>query len=128
MENSFAYTYSPKENQEVLDIRSKYLPREETKLEQLKRLDKEVHRTPAVFAYIFGSLTAIIMGTGMSLTMTDIGTTLHIPFATVLGIVIGAAGMALAALTYPIYKGMVNRRAKKYAPKIIALSDEIMKG
>ena len=39
--NAFSYTYSAPENQEVLSIRKKYLPREETKLEELKRLDLE---------------------------------------------------------------------------------------
>ena len=38
--NSFQYTYSAPENQEVLMIREKYIPKEETKLEKLRRLDE----------------------------------------------------------------------------------------
>lgn len=128
MENqdSFSYTYSPKENQEVQNIRSKYLPREESGLDALKRLDKKVRRAPAVFACIFGSLSAIIMGCGMSLTMTDLGEALGIASPMVFGIVIGIAGIGLAALNYPIYKGMLRRRTAKFAPQILALSDKIM--
>ena len=46
MENkeSFEYTYSAPEQEEVRKIRDKYLPREEreNKLEQLRRLDRSV--------------------------------------------------------------------------------------
>lgn len=69
----FSYTYSAPENQEVLRIRDKYLPREESKLEELKRLDSKVKRPANIFAYTFGAFSAIIMGAGMSLVMTDIG-------------------------------------------------------
>ena len=41
-DNTFQYTYSAPENQEVLNIRKKYLPREETKMEELMRLDHQV--------------------------------------------------------------------------------------
>ena len=34
-QNGFSYTYSAPENQEVLNIRKKYLPQEESKLEEL---------------------------------------------------------------------------------------------
>ena len=44
-ENAFSYTYSAPEKQEVLNIRKKYLPREETKLEELKRLDSLVQNS-----------------------------------------------------------------------------------
>ena len=35
-ETTFIYNYSAKENKEVQEIRNKYLPREESKLEELK--------------------------------------------------------------------------------------------
>ena len=37
---SFHYTYSAPQQQEVRKIREKYLPREENKLDQLRRLDE----------------------------------------------------------------------------------------
>jgi len=44
------------------------------------------------------------------------------------GIVIGVIGMLMAIVNYPIYKGILDSRRKKYANKIIAISDNIMKG
>jgi len=62
----------------------------------------------------------------MSLVMTDIGAAIGIANALVPGIVIGIAGMAMALVNYPIYKGILNARKKKYASEIIELSDKIM--
>ena len=81
-----------------------------------------------MFAYIYGSVSAIIMGTGMSLVMTDIGAVVGLTSAMVPGIVIGVVGMGMALSTYPIYKGILSARKKKYAPEIMRLSDKIMKG
>ena len=94
MENTFQYTYDAKMSQEVLSIRQKYLPRKQTGLERLKALDTKVKRVPNVFAYIYGSSSAIVMGAGMSLTMTDIGTSLGIADGMIPGIGIGLLGMA----------------------------------
>ena len=44
------------------------------------------------------------------------------------GIAIGIVGMLMVIANYPIYKTMLGSRRKKYAEKIIALSDNIMKG
>jgi hypothetical protein len=66
------------------------------------------------------------MGAGMSLVMTDIGVTVGIADPMIPGIVIGVVGMAMAIVNFPIYKGILASRRKKYADKIIALSDKIM--
>jgi hypothetical protein len=68
------------------------------------------------------------MGSGMSLVMTDIGAAVGISDSMLPGIIIGIAGMFMAIINYPIYKGILGSRRKKYADKIIALSDKIMKG
>ena len=128
MENTFHYTYNAEENQEVLRIREKYLPREESTLQELKRLDARVKKPANVFAYIYGSVSAIIMGAGMSLVMTDIGAVIGLSNALVPGIVIGIVGMGMALSTYPIYKSILSRRKKKYAPQILELSEKITKG
>ncbi|MBP3378806.1 MAG: dihydropteridine reductase, partial [Clostridia bacterium] len=108
-------------------IRTQYTEKEHTGLDELKELDAKVKRPANVFAYIFGSIGAMIMGSGMSLVMTDIGTTVGIGDPMIPGIVIGVAGMLMAIVNYPIYKGILGSRRKKYADKIIALSDKIMK-
>ncbi len=127
MENNttFEYQYSAKDSAEVEQIRSKYLPQQENKLETLKKLDAQVKRPANVFAYTFGSLGAIVMGAGMSLVMTDIGGMLGIQEPMVPGIAVGISGMVMAIATYPMYKKLLASRQKKYANEIIALSDEI---
>lgn len=127
-ENTFSYTYSATCNQEVLNIRKKYLPKEETKLDALKELDAKVKRPANVFAYTYGAVSAVVMGAGMSLVMTEIGAVIGLASAMVPGIVIGVAGMGMALSTYPIYKKMLNARKKKYAPEIMKLSEKIMNG
>lgn len=117
-----------KKDQEYLvqQIRTKYTEKEHTQLDALRELDTKVNRPASVFAYIFGSISAIIMGCGMSLVMTDIGSTIGIENALVPGIVIGVVGMLLAIINYPMYKVILGSRRKKYADQIITLSDKVM--
>ena len=112
----------------VQKIRTQYTEKEHTGLDELKELDSKVKRPANVFAYIFGSISTIIMGSGMSLVMTDIAETVGIQNPMLYGIIIGIVGMFMAIINYPIYKGFLGVRRKKYADKIIALSDKIMKG
>ena len=112
----------------VQKIRTQYTEKEHSQLDALKELDTKVKRPANVFAYVFGSISAIIMGSGMSLVMTDIGTQLGMTETMVPGIVIGVTGMVMAIVNYPMYKKILASRRKKYADKIIALSDELMKG
>lgn len=111
----------------VQKIRTQYTEKTHSELDELKDLDKKVKRPANVFGYTFGSLSAIIMGAGMSLVMTDIGTTVGLSDAMIPGIIVGVAGMAMALLTWPVYKGILNRRKKKFAPQILALSEKLMK-
>lgn len=112
----------------VQKIRTQYTEKQHTDLDELKELDAKVRRPANVFAYIFGSISAVIMGSGMSLVMTDIAETVGIENSMLCGIVIGVVGMLMAIVNYPIYKGILGSRRKKYADKIIALSDKLMKG
>ena len=110
----------------VQKIRSQYTEREHSRLDALKALDAKVRKPANAFAYIFGTLSAIVMGAGMSLVMTDIGAMLGLGDTMVPGIIIGIIGLAMAIGTYPIYKGILSSRRKKYADRVIALSDELM--
>ena len=108
-------------------IRTQYMEKQSTELDALRELDAQVKRPANVFAYVFGSISAIIMGSGMSLVMTEIGATLGIPPAMPIGIAVGVVGLAMALINYPIYKGVLNARKKKYAPKILKMSETILK-
>ena len=112
----------------VQKIRTQYTEKQHTELDALKALDAKVKKPAHVFAYIYGSLSAIVMGAGMSLVMTDIGAMIGLSAAMVPGIVIGIVGMGMALTTYPIYKKMLSNRKKKFAPQIMELSDRLMKG
>ena len=107
-------------------IRTQYMEKEATELDALRELDAKVKRPANVFAYIFGSVSAIVMGCGMSLVMTEIGSVIGLESVMLPGIVIGVVGLAMAVLNYPIYKGILNGRKKKYASEIIKLSEKII--
>ena len=112
----------------VQKIRTQYTEKQHTELDALKELDAKVKRPANVFAYTYGSASAIVMGAGMSLVMTEIGELIGLASAMVPGIAIGVVGMGMALSTYPIYKKMLGARKKKYAPEILKLSENIMKG
>ena len=118
-----------KNDQEFLvqKIRTQYMEKEHTSLDELKELDAKVKRPANVFAYIFGTIAALIMGCGMSLVMTDIAKMIDLGNPMLYGIIIGIVGMAMAIVNYPIYKKILDSRRKKYADEIFALSDKVMK-
>ena len=107
-------------------IRTQYMEKQSNELDALRELDAKVKRPANVFGYVFGSFSAIVMGAGMSLVMTDIGATVGIASSMPIGIAVGVIGLALAIVNYPIYKGILNARKKKYGAKIIELSEKIM--
>ena len=111
----------------IQKIRTQYIEKENTTVDELMQLDTKVKRPANLFAYVFGSISAIIMGSGMSLVMTDIAETVNIANPMPVGIIIGIVGMLMAIVNYPIYKGILGKRRKKYADRIIALSDKITK-
>ena len=112
----------------VEKIRSQYTQQENTDLDALKALDARVKKPANVFGYVYGSIGAIVMGSGMSLVMTDIGTILGMTETLIPGIAVGVVGMVMALTTYSIYKKILNSRKKKYAARIMELSDRITKG
>lgn len=117
----FNYTYSAKEQEEVKNIRKKYMPQEEDKMQLLRRLDESVNQKASVISLVIGIIGALIMGIGMSCCMVwaDV---LFIP-----GIVIGVIGIALVCLAYPAYNKTLKKEREKIAPEIIRLTDELMK-
>ena len=117
----FNYTYSAKEQEEVKNIRKKYMTQEEDKMQLLRRLDESVNQKASVISLVIGIIGALIMGIGMSCCMVwaDV---LFIP-----GIVIGVIGIALVCLAYPAYNKTLKKEREKIAPEIIRLTDELMK-
>ena len=127
--NSFEYTYSAKRQQEVDEIRKAYLPKEEDKMEQLRKLHSIPTQKAQAASLAVGIIGALIMGCGMSLIMTDIGSILGAPsnLAMLIGVPIGVVGMVLVCFAYPVYNRTVKKEREKIAPEIIRLADELMK-
>lgn len=119
--NSFQYTYSAKEQARIKEIRSKYMPREESKMEQLQRLDASVTQTATARAIAVGVIGTLILGLGMSCCMVWSGAW-FVP-----GIGIGLAGMAVLGAAYPLYNRTLKKERERIAPQIIRLTDELMK-
>lgn len=118
---TFHYTYSAKEQEEVKRIRNKYIPKEEDKMEQLRRLDAGVNEKATVQSIIVGVIGTLIMGIGMCCCMVW-ADALFVP-----GIVIGLAGMAVMGAAYPVYSKTLKKERDKIAPEIMRLTDELMK-
>ena len=118
---TFLYTYSAKEQEEVKRIRYKYIPKEEDKMEQLRRLDASVNEKATIRSIIVGIFGTLIMGIGMCCCMVwaDVW---FVP-----GIVIGLAGMAVIGAAYPVYSKTLKKERAKIAPEIMRLTDELMK-
>ena len=128
MENnqSFEYTYSAGQRQEIEAIRKKYLPKEEDKMEQLRRLHAIPTRKAQAASIAIGILGALILGTGMSLILTDLGSALD-HWAMVIGILVGILGLILVALAYPLYNRVLRKERQRIAPEILRLSEELLK-
>lgn len=118
-ENAFFYTYSAEENQEVLNIRKKYMPQSENKLEELKRLDHLVQNSGVVEALCTGVGGALIFGFGLCMAMKVIG---HAPW---LGVILGLIGMTGMFFAYPVYQKFFAKAKDQYVPRILQLTEEL---
>ena len=124
-ENAFEYTYSAARQQEIEHIRKKYLPKEEDKMEQLRKLHASATRKAQAASIAIGVVGALILGTGMSFIMTDLGAALG-NLAMVIGILTGILGIIQVALAYPVYNRVLKRERQRIAPEILRLTDELM--
>lgn len=124
--NSFEYTYCAERQQEIESIRKKYLPKEEDKMEQLRRLHSIPTQKAQAASIAVGVLGALILGTGMSLCMTELGAALE-HFAMVIGVLAGLIGLIMVALAYPLFNYVLKKERKRIAPEILRLSEELLK-
>lgn len=121
---TFSYTYSAKEQEEIKKIRDKYAvpTKEEISMEQLRRLDASTTRAATVVSLIVGIVSALLFDVGMCCTMISEWEAYFI-----FGIIIGVIGIIGVAAAYPIYTHMVKRKRAKLAPEIMRLSEELLK-
>ena len=135
MENQkkeFSFTYSAKEQEELRNIRAKYEPQEadrEDKMERLRRLDNSVTQKATTVSLVVGILGALVLGSGMSLIMTEVGEILGLAgiLCLVIGIMIGIVGIVMVCLAYPVYNRILKKERARIAPEVLRLTDELMK-
>lgn len=125
----FKYTYSAKEQDEIKRIRQKYMVQEEDGMTRLRKLDAKVNSKATMMSLVLGIIGALVMGTGMSLIMTDLSEIfgMTVMEGMLIGVVVGLIGMILVALAYPIYKKVLKSQREKIAPEIFRLSEELLK-
>lgn len=128
-ENSFKYTYSAEEQDEIKRIRQKYQVQEEDGITKLRKLDAKATNKATIVSLAMGLTGALVMGSGMSLIMTDLATVLGMTSinSMIVGIIAGVVGMILAAMAYPMYNKVLKREREKIAPEILMLTEELMK-
>ena len=126
---TFVYTYSAKQQEEINKIRNKYVEQKENKMEQLRRLDASVTSKATMKSLIVGIIGTLILGMGMSLIMTNLNEFLNLTkeLSMILGLVLGIIGIGLVGIAYPVYTTTLKNERKRIAPEIIRLTDELMK-
>lgn len=120
----FEYSYSAKQQEEVDAIKRKYLPKQEDKLETLRKLDQQAEQPGTIVALVLGIVGMLVFGGGMSLAMT-LPAGLPVVLCYVLGILLALIGGVLMVLAYPAYKRITKVQREKIAPEILRLTEEL---
>lgn len=123
---TFKMTYSARQQEEVHQIRSKYIPREPDKMAQLRALDAAVGNKATAVSIAVGIVGTLLLGVGMSLIMSEFGTLLG-ALALPVGIATGAVGLVILACAYPVYLRTLKKERAKAAPEILRLSEALMR-
>ena len=103
-------------------VANEYSVKKTTKVVQLKKLDRKAKLPARLFGWIFGSLSTLILGLGMSLVMETLGTGLSFIIS---GSILGVIGIIGMIINYPIYKKIMKKNKEKYAGDIISIAKEI---
>ncbi len=104
-------------------IAKEYAPQETSKLVALKKLDRKAKSKANIFAYCFGVGMTLILGLGMCFVLGTLGN--GGMAAKVIGMILGAVGIAGVSVNYPIYKKLLAAGKSKYAFEIMTLAREI---
>lgn len=117
--NVFIYSYSAPENKEVQEIRKKYLPKQESKFEELKRLDRDVQKAGTMGSLLVGIGGCLVFGIGLCLAMHVIGNSF------LLGVFADIVGAAAMIAAYPVYRHISGKTKTRLVPRILQLTDEL---
>ena len=117
-DKTFQYSYSAQQQEEIRQIRRKYQPTEQDKMEQLRRLDA---RKGTSGPSVAGSSGGLVFGVGLSCVLA-FSSTWFVP-----GILIGTVGLLGMAAALPLYVHITKKERARLAPEILRLTDELMK-
>lgn len=123
--DTFTMTYSAERRDEVEAIRRKYVPQETDAMERLRALDARVGKKATAVSIAVGVIGTLVMGTGMSMAMTELGERLLGEAGFLAGVACGVVGMVILACAYPLYNRTLRAERKKAAPEILRLTDEL---
>ena len=119
---TFNYTYSASKNAEVESIREKYLPKDESKIERLKKLDSRAQSAGMIESLCLGIVGVLVFGIGICYFLNVfVGEV----WLAALFMIIGTLIMLPA---YPCYRLISKRVKSELTPEILSLSEEIMRG
>ena len=104
-------------------LANEYAPKDASKVVALRKLDAKAKMPATIAVYAIGIVAALVMGTGMCLSMKVIGDGSTGMF--VIGVVLGILGIAAAGINYPLCKKLIARGKEKYAYEIMELAREI---
>lgn len=104
-------------------LANEYAPKDTSKVVALRKLDAKAKMPAIVAAYTIGIVAALVMGVGMCLSMGVLGGGSTSMF--VLGIILGALGIAGMGVNYPIHKKLLAQGKQKYAYEIMELARQV---
>ncbi len=122
--NQYTYVYSSKGREEMEKIRRKYVPDAKTvnseagKLARLRQIDGHVDSIGNMCAIVIGVVGLTLLGLALCCVLVWGGGWF------VVGVLVGLVGVAFMAAAAPIYSLVIRYMRKRYAPEVIALTEE----
>ena len=116
---TFNYTYSSINKAEIEKIRSKYIQNQESDLDELRKIDAKVTNTSAYVAIFVGIVGVLTFGIGLSLVLSF--------NKLILGIIVSFFGLVIMGFGYVANKIILNKMKKKYAPRVLELSEKLLR-
>lgn len=122
-EKMFTYEYNAIQQKEIREIREKYQmkPNEISQMDKLRMLDAGVTKKGSRVSLTVGTLSCLVLGTGMSCVMV------WSEQLFIIGILIGIVGLIGVICAYPLYKHITKKERERISPEILKLTDELLK-
>ena len=115
---TFSYTYSSINRQEVEKIRNKYIETKESDFENLKRIDSKITNIATYVSILIGMISSVLFAFGLILCINFSRYSLGLSFS-----FLGFIFMGLNPLINQIF---LTSLRKKHSKEIIELSDKIL--